>query len=86
MKEIIEKRIDEISVFILSAMSSLDKFEVGTKERHHAQNYINLAEFAKSELNYVLVLINDSSAKICQDGEQPPTEVEPNNSGDAPSV
>jgi len=86
MKEIIEKRIDEISVFILSAMSSLDKFEVGTKERQHAQNYINLAEFAKSELNYVLVLLNDSSAKICPDVEQLTADIEPNKSAEAPSV
>ena len=33
-----------------------------------------------------LKIISDSSAKICPDGEQPTTEVEPNNSGDAPNV
>lgn len=71
MKQVIETRIIEIHNLEEQALRELDGLEVGTIERTLKWDFILELGFRKSELKYVLTLLNDSSAKICLSEDNP---------------
>lgn len=71
MKQVIETRIIEIHNLEEQALRELDGLEVGTIERTLKWDFILELGFRKSELKYVLTLLNDSSAKTCLSEDNP---------------
>lgn len=83
--ELLQEKLNESNKQIADTKDILSLWDGTALAKELQTGCNNLKQFA-NELQQALNILSDSSAKICPDVEQLPTEVEPNNSADAPKV